>query len=239
MPAPDLLEMAPSLFRLRIPDTRVHLLNVYLWLGDDGVTVVDSGWPDCAGLIADALSALDRRREDVTRLVLTHFHEDHTGSAAEIAGWADVEVVAGAGDVACIEGTERGPLPVLTAGERTIHPEEFTEPSHGPACRVDRAVGDGDVLDFAGGTRVLDIPGHTPGSIAVHLPQADAVLTGDAVAEFHGQVILGVFNVDRVRARAALGKLAQTGAQVAGVGHGEVVLSDASSRIAAATDPFG
>ena len=237
MALPDLQQMASGLYRLRIPDSRAHLLNTYLWVGDDEVTLVDSGWPDSAGLIADALSALGRGRQDVARLVLTHFHEDHTGSAAEIASWGDVEVVAGGPDVTCIQGLERGPLPVLTAAERTLHPD-FTDPSHGPPCRVDRAVDDGDVLAFAGGAKVLGIPGHTPGSIALHLPEADAVLAGDAVAEFYGQVILGVFNVDRARTRDALSTLAATGAQVAGFGHGEAVLTNASQRIASATDPF-
>lgn len=31
-------------------------------------------------------------------MVLTYFHEDHTGSAAEIAGWAGETVVCGAAD---------------------------------------------------------------------------------------------------------------------------------------------
>jgi hypothetical protein len=52
-------------------------------------------------------------------------------------------------------------------------------------------------------------------------------------------VILGVFNVDRASARTALGRIGQTGARVAGFGHGEVVRFDAGRRIATATDPFG
>ena len=78
---------------------------------------------------------------------------------------------------------------------------------------MSRAVRDGDVLDFAGGARVIEVPGHTPGSIALYLPDGEAVLTGDAVAEFNGQVILGVFNTDRRPPRRALGTLAATGAQ--------------------------
>ncbi len=237
MSTPDLLQLAPSLYRLRIPGERAHLLNCYLWIGPDGVTLIDTGWPDSAELIAEALTTLRKRRDDVVRIVLTHFHEDHTGSAAEIAGWAGVEVIAGAGDAPYVRGIERGPLPILTASERAIHADS-DEPSHGPACRVDRPVRDGDVLDFAGGARVVAVPGHTPGSIAVYLPAVDAVLTGDAVAEFHGQVILGVFNTDREAAMGALGRLAATGAQVAGFGHGEAVLTGASDRLAAAEDIF-
>jgi len=64
-------------------------------------------------------------------------------------------------------------------------------------------------------------------------------LTGDAVAEFNGQVILGVFNIDRVAAMNSLSGLAATGATIAGFGHGEAVLRNAGMRIAAAIDPFG
>lgn len=237
MPRPDLLEMAPSLYRLRIPGDRAYLLNSYLWLDADGVTLVDTGWPDSTALIDGALRALGRSRDDVVRIVLTHFHEDHVGAAAEIADGSAAEVVAGAGDAGFVQGAQPGPLPRLTAGERTLR-EDLVEPPHGPPCRVDRQVYDGDVLDFAGGARVLGVPGHTPGSIAVHLPAVNAVLTGDAVAEFDGHVILGVFNTDRGAATSSLAKLAATDAQIAGFGHGEAVLADACTRIGTAVDAF-
>lgn len=171
-------------------------------------------------------------------MVLTHFHEDHCGAAAEIAAWpGGVEVVAGSADAAFIRGDLPGPIPVLTQRERTVR-APLEESRHGPACRVDRGVRDGDVLDFAGGARVIEVPGHTPGSIAVYLPAADAVLTGHAVAEFHGQVILGVFNVDREVAARSLNRMAATGAGLAGFGHGEAALIEAADRIATAVDPF-
>lgn len=232
-----MVELAPRLYRLRIPGGAAHLLNCYLWLDDTGVTLVDTGWPDSANVIADALTALGRRRHDVERIVLTHFHEDHTGSAAEIARWSQVEVVAGASEAAWVEGVEGGPLPVLTVGERAIHPG-FTDAPHGPPCRVDRVVRHGDVIEFGGGAEVLEVPGHTPGSIALYLPAVDALLTGDTVAELDGQVILGVFNVDRQAAVDALSMLAATGAQIAAFGHGEAVLTDASARIGEAVDLF-
>jgi glyoxylase-like metal-dependent hydrolase (beta-lactamase superfamily II) len=234
---PDLLQMSDSLYRLRIPGERAHLLNSYLWLDADGVTLIDTGWPDGSGLIAEALAVLGRRRLHVKRIVLTHFHEDHCGAVAEIADWADVEVVAGAADAPYVRGDEPGPLPVLTDLERTIRPD-FDASPHGPACRVDREVHDGDLLDFAGGAAVIGVPGHTPGSIALYLPAADAVLTGDAVAEFDGQVILGIFNTDREAAAESVARLAGTGAQCAGFGHGEPILTDAAARIAAAVDAF-
>jgi glyoxylase-like metal-dependent hydrolase (beta-lactamase superfamily II) len=240
--SPDLLQITPALYRLRVPGEGAHLLNTYLWLEADGTTLVDTGWPDSASLVESALVALGRSRGDVRRIVLTHFHDDHAGSAAEIAAWSGAEVVASVVEAPFIAGTARGPLPRLTPAEAAMHPggdEPPHEPPHGPPCGVDRTVVDDDVLDFAGGARVIAAPGHTPGSIALHLPAADAVLTGDAVAEFHGDVILGAFNVDREQARRSLDRIAATGARIAGFGHGEAVLSDAHVRIRTATDPLG
>lgn len=226
------------MYRLRIPGGAAHLLNCYLWVGEQDVTLIDTGWPDSAEVIASALAALGRQRDHVSRIVLTHFHEDHAGAAAEIAGWGPVEVVAGAADAMFVQGSLRGPLPVLTARERSIR-ARVTEPPHAPPCRVDRTVGDGDILDFAGGASVLSVPGHTQGSIGLYLPAVDAVLTGDAVAEFNGQVILGIFNVDRQAAVDSLSRLAATDAQIAAFGHGEAVLTRAGARIGAAVDAFG
>ena len=37
----DIQPLADDLFRVRIPTAMAHALNCYLWLGPDGVTVVD------------------------------------------------------------------------------------------------------------------------------------------------------------------------------------------------------
>jgi glyoxylase-like metal-dependent hydrolase (beta-lactamase superfamily II) len=47
------------------------------------------------------------------------------------------------------------------------------------------AVADGDVLPLPGAPRVISMPGHSPGSIALHVPIADAVCVGDALTTRH------------------------------------------------------
>lgn len=44
----DIQPLVSDLFRVRIPTALAHALNCYLWLGPDGVTVVDTGWADSA-----------------------------------------------------------------------------------------------------------------------------------------------------------------------------------------------
>ncbi len=88
-------------------------------------------------------------------------------------------------------------------------------------CRRD-GVG-GDVL-------LLAIPGHTEGSIAVHLPEHGVLFTGDTIANV-GSVMLGVFNLDRARTVASLQRLAALDVQTACFGHGDPIDTAAGDRI--------
>lgn len=235
----DIQALVPDLFRVRIPTSKAHLLNCYLWRGPDGVTIFDTGWPDSAALLAQALTQVDRRTSDVERIVLSHFHEDHVGSAAQISTWSPSTIVAGRADAPFIRGERPGPPPILTAAEQALHPPLPGTTPPPPPCRVDHDADDGDVIDFAGGATVVHVAGHTPGSIALHLPRHGALLTGDLVAEFHGDVIVGAFNTDREQARHSISRLAETGATIAGFGHGDAVLNDAAERLTTCTDPLG
>jgi glyoxylase-like metal-dependent hydrolase (beta-lactamase superfamily II) len=69
-------------------------------------------------------------------------------------------------------------------------------PDVAPPVPVDRELVDGDVLAFGGGAEILAIPGHTEGSIAIHLPHHGMLFTGDTIASV-GTVMLGTFNQDR------------------------------------------
>lgn len=235
----DVEELVTGLFRVRIPTTRAHLLNCYLWLGTDAVTVFDTGWADSAPVLVKALRQLDRKTSDVGRIVLSHFHDDHVGSAAEVAGWSSSTVVAGREDAPFIRGERPGPWPDLTEAERALNPPMPGTIAPPPPCRVDHEAEDGDELDFAGGAVVMHVAGHTPGSIALHLPARGVLLTGDLLAESGGKVIVGVFNTDREQVHRSISRFARTGAQIAGVGHGDAILTDAAERLATCTDPFG
>jgi glyoxylase-like metal-dependent hydrolase (beta-lactamase superfamily II) len=170
--------------------------------------------------------------------VLTHFHDDHAGSAADVASWARAQVLAGRGDAGYVRGQEPGPPPHFTAAERQLHAAVAADLAPAPACRVDRELSDGDVVGFAGGAIVVSTPGHTPGSIGLHLPAHGVLITGDTVAEHQGHVVLGPFNTDRELAWASLHRLAALEVDVACFGHGDPVVGDASAALRRAVDAF-
>jgi glyoxylase-like metal-dependent hydrolase (beta-lactamase superfamily II) len=169
--------------------------QAYVWDWGDGLTLIDSGISGSAPAILHSVAALGRGASDVKELVLTHEHDDHTGGAVELVERTGAQVLAHRVDAPVIRGEQPQSPPVLEDFERPI--AEAVGPKVPPArpVHVDREVDDGDKT--AGGGVVVHVPGHTPGSIALHVPKAGVLFTGDTIASHEGAPILGVFNIDR------------------------------------------
>ncbi len=227
----DTITVTPNLTMLR-----VRGWQVYVWRDDDSVTVIDTGAP---GSGAEMLTAVPR----LDRIVLTHGHVDHCGSAAELQEATGATVSSGAGDAAVIRAGAAMPPPVFEDWEIPIHqrvsvglPDAAPPVSVVHELHMLHELHEGDVLDFGGGAEVLSVPGHTDGSIAIYLPRHGVLFTGDTVANVE-TVMLGVFNQDRAQTVASFKRLAALDVETACFGHGEPIASGAGAQIrdAAAT----
>jgi glyoxylase-like metal-dependent hydrolase (beta-lactamase superfamily II) len=233
------IELLPQLCMLNFP-----VGHAYLWLDPGGLTLIDTSVPGSAPLIAKGIDELGYHRSDLRRLLLTHFHEDHIGSAAEITAWGDVVVYAHRADAPVIRGEVAGPPPRLADWERVlldqIGAQMPSEPPPMPVC-VDHELEDGDLIDFGSGVRAVTVhvPGHTPGSVAFYLPEPRVLFTGDTIARRpDGEVILGLFNVDPIEAVASFKRQATLEAEIACFGHGEPVTDNAAAQLRAAVEPL-
>ncbi|MFI8291487.1 MBL fold metallo-hydrolase [Streptomyces sp. NPDC085614] len=223
----DLLGITPRLHVLRF-----SVGQAFLWQDDGELTLIDAGWTGAAPEIEAALRGAGVDPARLRRIVLTHCHRDHVGSAGELADRFGAEILAHRLDAPVIRGEAPVPEPMLLDWEIPLHAHGLTVPE-APPTRVDRELEDGDVLDFGDGAVVVHAPGHTDGSIAIHLPRHDVLFTGDTVASVQG-VTFGVFHVDRERAMASMRRLSDLKPSVICCGHGDPVTEEAASRLEAA-----
>jgi glyoxylase-like metal-dependent hydrolase (beta-lactamase superfamily II) len=221
------MQLAPSLFRIGSSS----LVNSYLVVEPQGITVIDTG---LAGQWRDLVRELDgmgRSLDDIRAVLLTHGDVDHTGFAERLRRDHDAPVYVGEGDAAEARGEVKKP-----AAERDrmrIWPLLrflWFGMTHGglrstPVREVQIAT-PGSTLDVPGAPRVIALPGHTPGSVAYHVPAVDALFVGDAMTT--RSVLTGVagpaqapFTVDRAGALASLASLDGVAATWVLPGHGE------------------
>ena len=205
------------------------IVAAYLVVTDDGVTVVDAGLPGHWKDLVDELTSLGLSPADVKGVVLTHGDADHIGFAERLRRDHGVPVFVHAADA---ERARTGAKPKVAAGPMRLVPTlgffaYALRKRAVPTSYVSEVVEvhDGEVLDLPGAPVVIGLPGHSPGSIAVHVPSADAVFVGDALTTRH--VLTGreglqpaPFTDDPAAALASLDRLAGVQASWVLPGHG-------------------
>ena len=233
----DVVEVLPGL----LYQFRFVVGQAYLWRDQDSLTLIDAGPPGQADAVAAAVGELGLSLSGLGRIILTHFHDDHVGSAADLAARSGARVLAHRADALVIRGEMPGPAPEFTPDEKALHEQIMAAGGlpAAPPCRVDQELASGDLIDLGGGAAVIGAPGHTDGSIAVHIPSQRLLFTSDSVAANRaGQVMLGPFNVDRDQAIKTFRTLSTLDVDTACFGHGDPVRANASAALRAAVSAY-
>jgi glyoxylase-like metal-dependent hydrolase (beta-lactamase superfamily II) len=209
--------------------------NWYLVDQDGRLTIVDTGVPRSWESLHSALDRLGHRPDAVEAVVLTHAHFDHVGFAEKARATLGVPVYVHDNDVPLTRhpwrydherprsrylATQVRAFPIVAslAANRAWFPP--------PVKEVTR-YGDG-TLPVPGSPRAIFTPGHTHGHCALHFPERDAVIAGDAVVMLDPYtarngpcIVAGAATVDSERNLRTLDALEATGARTVLTGHGE------------------
>jgi len=172
-----IIPLAPGVYRI---PTLGDFINSFAFVDDDeSVTLVDCGVKRAPARIVSALEAIGKTPADVTRIVLTHAHNDHAGGAAQMVQRSSVDgVMVHADDAEFISSGIGAPR-----DESVRFGAMFSRVPGGGFAPVDvnEHLHDGFIIDVAGGIRVVHTPGHTPGHISLLHEPTSVLITGDAI----------------------------------------------------------
>ncbi len=176
--------------------------NIFAFTENEDISLVDTGSGIAPNQVGPQLEQLDRI-EKISKVVITHAHIDHTGGLTEIAEHCSPQVFVHRNDSEVLSSLGIKTKSYLREGDR---------------IRLGRRE-----------LEVLHTPGHTEGSICLH--DKELVLTGDTAfpGGYFGRTDLPSGDLGKLV--DSLGKLSRLDVRVMLPGHGEPLLSDASSHL--------
>ncbi len=228
--------------------------NVYLVEDDDGLLLVDTGLPRSKALLINALSRIGKSMQDIRAIVLTHGHFDHVGTAEHLRSRYGVPVYCHPDDAHIAAHPysyqrERSPFRYPLRYPRAI--PGLLRMSAAGALAVK---GISDTLPLTpeaaaalpGSPLLVPTPGHTKGHCALHFPDRDAVVSGDALVTLDPytgrpgpQVVARAATADTTTALRSLLALRSTGARTVLPGHGFPWRDGVESAVARALEVGG
>lgn len=207
-------------------------VNAFL-LEDNGLTLIDTGLPDTTDKLLAAIRKGGKNPADINRILLTHWHPDHAGNAADSKQRLNARVYAHTAEADTLEQGGGARPRYLTPGVANwlIFNLFIKKVSRRIApVKVDECMTDGDVIPIAGGVRVVHTPGHSAGHMALLLPQEGVLIAGDICANVSGLAYSTVYEDIGVGQQSIL-KAAALPFEQAVFGHGNALQHKANKQL--------
>ena len=240
----NITEPAPGVFFVEGPASNWILLRQ-----EEKFTLVDAGYRGDLPLVLGSIRAAGLDPSGVVAVLVTHAHVDHTGAAAYFSREYGTPVLSSAAEHRHLIGEEKFSVTLPQVLARAWQPRVFRWA--GQALRAgglkgvqvpQAAVWNDELLAGLPGRPVaVPTPGHTPGHTAFYLPDAKAVITGDALVTGHAisprsgpQLLHAMFHSDGAGVDTALTVLARLDARLLLPGHGpalRVAIRDAVDTV--------
>lgn len=214
-----------------MPTLGRSIVNSFAFEEADGaLTLVDAGARGATRRLVDHLDALGKRPEQVRRILLTHAHFDHVGDVRRLRDRT--------GGNTCIheedaEFMRSGKAPPLDRSLRLARIASLVPSAGIGGGPVDETFADNDLLDVAGGLRVLHTPGHTPGHCSFLHEPSGVLITGDSLFNWRSRMrySYALFCTDFRQAAETADRLGEVDYEVAAFTHGPELREHAREQV--------
>jgi glyoxylase-like metal-dependent hydrolase (beta-lactamase superfamily II) len=206
--------------------------NAYLIEGEDGLTLVDAGFPGKEAAVFSAIRELGRSLDQLKHLVLTHGHPDHIGSAAAIVRETGAKTYMHPLDIPFAEtgGPFRPMTPAPGLLRQVMCRLMYDYNERVAPIAIDEPLTAGVTLPIAGGIDVIHVPGHCAGQVALFWRPGRMLFAADVFMNVMGLGDPLGFE-DLEEGRASQGKLAGLSFDAVGFGHGKTITVDAMTHL--------
>ncbi|TKX69745.1 MBL fold metallo-hydrolase [Halorubrum sp. SP9] len=175
------MELTPGVHGLPLQvsmDDREATFNATAVETPQGLLLIDAGLPDTADVLEAALDDEGLRLDDAWGVLVTHQDPDHAGCLAAVVDRTDAVVFAHETEVPYLEGDREL---VKSSAERPLSIDPTT---------VDvRLTGGETFATAAGPMEVVATPGHSPGHVSAHFPDAELLVSADALNVVDGALV--------------------------------------------------
>lgn len=201
--------------------------NCYIIVRDK-LILIDTGLPRSSKKILSYIEdTLKRTPSDLSTIILTHYHIDHTGNVCELKNLSGATVAVHAADADFVSGKKPHPAPKGRLGLPYRLLGIFFRPAF---VEPDIRLKNGDII---AGLTCIHTPGHTPGSICLFDPVAKVLFVGD-ILKYDGEKISGAppqFTMDMGEAQRSIKMIATLDFAILLCGHGKPLTSGAAEKV--------
>ena len=193
----------------------IRFVNSYILSGDE-LIVIDTGMRGGAKKIINCIESLGRTPDDISMIIHTHYHTDHTGGTSELKGITDAKLAIHEKDVDYLTGDKKG-LSIPLMGIPQMKPDILLKKG-----------------DKVGDLEIIHTPGHTPGSICLYNKKKGILFSGDAVqCGLFGRVTPPIkqFSEDLNKVKDSINEISELEFNVMLPGHGKPITSEASKKV--------
>lgn len=158
-------------------------VNCYLVEEENGLILIDAALPYSYKKILEAAKEIGK---DITKILLTHAHDDHVGALDALKKlMPNVPIYISARDAR------------LLAGDSSLEPGEPNTPVRGGVPKnlistADILLNHGDKVDSL---IAVSLRGHTPGSMGFFDTRSSAIIVGDALQTRGGIAVAGQYRI--------------------------------------------